>query len=213
MGGRARPSPIRPQRLAQGHLEVALWSSGALGRILARVLNSESRERANRGAGFRVVQAGRGLLCRHGGGQSGHTLSASAGLLVRRTKRYKTPRHEGKTYCPPDPSLAGLKKSLARQVQGCQVQVRAAAAGAATGVNPAETSCRADSAPRDCLGSARDADNPDEKQTPAEQPPQSPARHLARRPGTLGPRLRRPAIDLNPTRRRDSARRHPQKTF
>ena len=61
MGGRARPSPIRPQRLAQGHLEVALWSSGALGRILARVLNSESRERANTGTGVSLWSIFRGL--------------------------------------------------------------------------------------------------------------------------------------------------------
>ena len=33
MGRRARPPSIRPRRLAQGLLEVALWSSGALCRI------------------------------------------------------------------------------------------------------------------------------------------------------------------------------------
>ena len=33
VGGRARPPSNRPQRLIEGHLKLALWSSGALGRI------------------------------------------------------------------------------------------------------------------------------------------------------------------------------------
>ena len=148
MGGRARPPSIRPQRLIERCLKLALWRSGALGQIGGpRSPAFELREPSTgkqRYGGFVMEyfqRPGRWLMLAHAESEGGGSEEHRVHQLVRRGRPRRTKlsyeelqRHECcKTYCPPKTQLfsasGAVLKTLsgAKCKQGCQAHVRAAA--------------------------------------------------------------------------------------